>query len=437
MTGTFHVMTDLISAPSDGGSPFGAPTADDLARRDSLRRMKALATSLLIIAALVFVVAKINEENGTWVGYIRAVAEAAMVGAIADWFAVTALFRHPLGLPIPHTAIIPKRKDDIGKSLGDFVESNFLTADVIDQRLRGAEIGRRAGEWLADGAHAQRAAGAMSDVLRGALEVLDDAEIQRGLEQVVQSRIDSVDAAPLLGKVLDATIVGGHHQRLLDAVLVGVARFIREDRATLQKLTYQASPRWVPEGIDNRVLDKASAAVLRLVDAISSSPNHEARRAFDEQARALATRLHDDPALAAKGDELKAELLAHPEVRSWIDSLWSEAKRALLAAGDDEHSELRRRVTRSLRQFGERLAGDPELQAKVDAWVSQAAAHLVSNYRTEVSDIISSTVEKWDADATSNKIELQVGRDLQFIRINGTVVGGIAGFVIHAVGQLL
>jgi uncharacterized membrane-anchored protein YjiN (DUF445 family) len=169
---------------------------------------------------------------------------------------------------------------------------------------------------------------------------------------------------------------------------------------------------------------------------IAASPHHEVRRTVDQRAREFAARLHDDPALTAKGDELKAELLAHPEVRSWIDSLWSQTKQALLSASDDKDSELRQRVTRSLQQLGTRLATEPELQAKVDAWVSQAVAHLVANYRTEVSDIISSTVAKWDADATAEKIELQVGRDLQFIRINGTVVGGLAGLVIHAVGQL-
>lgn len=399
--------------------------------------MKALATSLLVIAALIFVVAKLNEGTGTWVGYVRAVAEAAMVGAIADWFAVTALFRHPLGLPIPHTAIIPRRKDDIGKSLGDFVESNFLTTEVIDQRLAGAEIAKRAGVWLADEAHAARAGGSMADVMSGVLEVLDDDEIQRGLEQVVQARIDAVDAAPLLATVIDATVEGGHHQRLLDAVLTSLGGFMEDNRDTFQQRIYQESPWWVPEGIDDRVLDKIYTAVGRFMTDISSSPHHEVRHTIDQRARSFATRLRDDPALAAKGDELKAELLAHPEVRGWIDSLWSEAKRALLAAGEDEQSELRRRLAGSLQQLGQRLATEPELHAKVDAWVSTAVGHVVTNYRAEVSDIISSTVEKWDADATSDKIELQVGRDLQFIRINGTVVGGLAGFVIHAIGQLL
>ncbi len=399
--------------------------------------MKAVATTLLVVAAGVFVVAKLNEDSGAWVGYVRAVAEAAMVGALADWFAVTALFRHPLGIPIPHTAIIRKRKDDIGRSLGDFVESNFLTAEVIDDRLRGAAIGRRAGEWLADPAHAERAAGAMADVVRGALEVLDDDEIQRGLENVVQSRVDAVDAAPLLGKVLEATVEGGHHQRLLDSVLVSLARFMEDNRLTFQERIYQESPWWVPEGIDDRVLDKIYTAVGRFMNDISASPHHEVRRTVDQRAREFSARLHSDPSLAVKGEELKAELLAHPEVRRWIDSLWSEAKRALVDAADDEHSELRQRVAASVQQLGTRLSTEPELQAKVDAWVAQAAGHLVANYRAEVSDIISSTVEKWDAESTADKLELQVGRDLQFIRINGTIVGGLAGFLIHAVGQLL
>ncbi|MFT6391323.1 MAG: uncharacterized membrane-anchored protein YjiN (DUF445 family) [Ilumatobacter sp.] len=399
--------------------------------------MKRFATGLLVVAAIVFVAMKVIGPSGTWAGYVQAIAEAAMVGAIADWFAVTALFRHPLGLPIPHTAIIPTRKDDIGQSLGDFVESNFLTTEVIDQRLRGAEIGKRAGAWLADDTHAERAADAMADVLRGALEVLDDTEIQKGIERVVQSRIDAIDAAPLFGKVLDATVEGGHHQRLLDSVLVGLSGFMADNRATFQRRIYEESPSWVPKGIDDRVLDKIYTAIGRFMTDIAASPNHEVRQTVDQRARDYAARLRDDPALTAKGQELKVELLAHPEVRSWIDSLWSQAKQALLTASDDKDSELRLRVTESLKELGTRLATEPELQAKVDAWVSQAVAHLVENYRTEVSDIISSTVEKWDADATAEKIELQVGRDLQFIRINGTVVGGLAGLVIHAVGQLL
>ena len=360
-----------------------------------------------------------------------------MVGALADWFAVTALFRHPLGLPIPHTAIIPKRKDQIGRSLGDFVESNFLTAEVIDERLHGAEIGRRAGEWLAEPAHAVRAGDALADVVRGGLEVLDDDEIQAGLEHFVRARVQATRVSPVVGRVLDLTIEGGHHQRLLDAILVGVSGFLDDNRGTFRRRLDEESPWWVPDGIDDRVFAKIYDVVGRFITDVRATPDHELRASVDVRAADFARRLRDDPVLHAKGEELKQELLDHPEVRRWIESLWGETKRGMLLAVDDPDSELRRRIVSSTQRLGQRLATEPDLQRKIDDWVAAALTHLVANYRAEVSEIIASTVAKWDADATATKLELQVGRDLQFIRINGTVVGGLAGFVIHAVGQLL
>jgi len=426
-------MTLLDVAPPTGSTM----SFDDMQRARALRRMKLVATSLLVIAAIVFVIAKVNEDSGAWVGYVRAVAEAAMVGALADWFAVTALFRHPLRLPIPHTAIIPKRKDQIGRSLGDFVESNFLTAEVLDERLHGAEIGRRAGEWLADPTHAERAGEALADVVHGGLEVLDDDEIQAGLEHFVRARVQATHVSPVVGRVLDLTIEGGHHQRLLDAILVGVGGFLDDNRGTFRRRLNEESPWWVPDGIDDRVFAKLYDVVGRFITDVRATPDHELRASVDVRAADFARRLRKDPELHAKGEELKQELLDHPEVRRWIESLWGETKRGMLVAVDDPDSELRRRIVSSTQRLGQRLATEPELQRKVDDWVASALAHLVANYRAEVSEIIASTVAKWDADATATKLELQVGRDLQFIRINGTVVGGLAGFVIHAVGQLL
>lgn len=427
-------MTGTITATS-ASTHIDAP--GDIERRADLRRMKGVATALLLGAAAIFVVAKLNEDSGTWVGYVRAVAEAAMVGALADWFAVTALFRHPLGIPIPHTAIIRRRKDDIGRSLGDFVESNFLTSEVIDERLQGAEIGRRAGEWLADPAHAERAGDAIADVLRGGLEVLDDDEIQAGLEHFVRARIDATQVSPLLGRTVELTVEGGHHQRLLDAVLGGVGTFLDDNRGTLRRRLHEESPWWVPEGVDDRVFEKIYDVVGRFITDVRSSPNHELRGSVDVRAADFARRLRDDPELHAKGEAWKQEILDHPEVRRWIESLWGEMKRGMLSAADDRDSELRRRIVGSVQRLGLRLATEPELQRKVDEWVASALGHLVANYRSEVSEIIASTVERWDAEATADKLELQVGRDLQFIRINGTIIGGLAGFVIHAVGQLL
>ena len=198
--------------------------------------MKAFAAGLLVLAAVVYVVARAYEDDGAaWVGYVRAGAEASMVGALADWFAVTALFRHPLGLPIPHTAIIPRRKDQIGRSLGEFVQGNFLTHEVLTERLAGVHVGQRLGRWLAVPEHAERAAAALTDAMRGAIEVLDDRDVQDALGGLVERRLRETEVAPLLGKAVDLTVEGGHHQRLLDAVLNGLSSFLDENRGTLAR----------------------------------------------------------------------------------------------------------------------------------------------------------------------------------------------------------
>ncbi len=409
----------------------------DVDRAAGLRRMKVVATGMLVVVAAVYVVARGNDSGASWIGYVRAAAEAAMVGALADWFAVTALFRHPLGIPIPHTAIIPRRKDQIGRSLGEFVEGNFLTQDVLGERLADAAIGRRLGAWLAQPDNARRAADGLADALRGTLEVLDDTEVQAGLERVVESWVRTTPAAPMLGRAIDLAIEGDHHQRLLDAVLVGIGGFLEDNRITFRGRLETESPWWIPESIDDRIFEKIYSAVHRFIVDVGADADHEMRHTIDRRVSAFAVRLQNDPTLLAKGEELKDEMLAHPDVREWLASLWGEAKRAMITAAGDERSELRVRMTSSLRHLGERLAVDEELQHKVDDWVQRSVGYVIDHYRSEVSDVIASTVERWDGDTTSRKMELQVGRDLQFIRINGTIVGGLAGVVIHVVGNVL
>jgi uncharacterized membrane-anchored protein YjiN (DUF445 family) len=408
---------------------------DDL-KRVQLRRMKRIATGLLVFAAGVYIVFRWLEESQTWAGFVRATAEAAMVGALADWFAVTALFRHPLGLPIPHTAIIPKRKDQIGASLGDFVRDNFLTPDVLDERLRHAQVGKRLGSWLAEPANSRTAGTALADALQGALEVLDDAEVGGAVEHLVRRQVEQTTAAPLAGTAVDIALEGGHHRRLLTAAFRGLDGFIDEHRTTFRQRLTEESPWWVPEAVDDRIFDKVVGGVHRFLADVGNDPDHEVRRAIEDKVRAFADRLRTDPKMLARGEELKLELLDHPDVRAWIASLWGEMKAATLAAAGDVDSDLRRRLAAALQRLGERLSTDPELQAKVDDWVRRASGHVVERYGHEVSGFISGTVERWDADATAERMELQVGRDLQFIRINGTIVGGLAGLAIYTVSQV-
>jgi uncharacterized membrane-anchored protein YjiN (DUF445 family) len=398
--------------------------------------MKLVAVGLLGAASVLFVVARAAQDGRPWVGYVRAFAEAAMVGALADWFAVTALFRHPLGIPIPHTAIIANRKDQIGRSLGEFVQGEFLSRDVLVDRLAGLGVARRLGGWLSEPGNASRAGDAAADALHGLLEVLDDRDVQDALEHLVERRVRATPIAPVVGRAVDLAVEGGHHQRLLDSVLVAVRNFLDDNRGVLREKLDRESPWWVPEPIDDRIFAKIFDGVHSFLGEVAGHPEHEVRHALDDRIVAFADRLRTDPALVAKGEELKEELLAHPDFRAWLATLWAEIKRSLIVASADPASELRIRLDVGLARLGERLCTDAELQHKVDSWVERAVAHLAEEYRDEVAGLISSTVERWDADATSRKMELQVGRDLQFIRINGTLVGGLAGLVIHTAGEL-
>jgi uncharacterized membrane-anchored protein YjiN (DUF445 family) len=408
--------------------------ADDVRAAD-LRRMKRAATGLFVFVAVVFLVSRaLSDELGA-LDYVAAFAEAAMVGALADWFAVTALFRHPLGLPIPHTAIIPRRKDQIGASLGEFVETNFLTRELLDERLARARVGGRLGEWLAAPDHAERASAAAADALHGAVDVLDDEAISGTVGGMVERRLREFSVAPLVGKAIDIGIDRGHHRRLLDSVLTGLAGFLEENRDTFRARLQDESPWWVPEQIDDRIFAKIFKGVQSFLADVRADPDHPVRESINARLEAFATRLRDDPELIAEGEEVKEEILDHPAVRAWIGSIWGELKTTLLAATGDRESELRRRMATGLAQLGEKLRDDPELQHKVDSWVASAAGYVVDNYRGEVSKMIASTVERWDANETSRRMELQVGRDLQFIRINGTIVGGLAGLVIFLISR--
>jgi uncharacterized membrane-anchored protein YjiN (DUF445 family) len=267
--------------------------------------------------------------------------------------------------------------------------------------------------------------------------VLDDDEVQDGLERIVRTRVDATPAAPLIGKAIDVSVEGGHHQRLLDAVLIGLRGFLDDNRETFRRRLDDESPWWVPEPIDDRIFQKIYDAVGRFLTEVGGNPAHEVRHSIDQRVVAFAERLKDDPELLAKGEELKRELLEHPEVRRWLESLWLGMKRGITEAATDADSELRSRMTTSLQRVGERLADEPDLQRKVDTWVERTVAYVVDHYRNEVSDLIATTVERWDGESTARKMELQVGRDLQFIRINGTLVGGLAGVLIHLVSELL
>ncbi len=424
-----------VDQPADSLAA-ASPFVMDATRAADLRRMKMMATSLLVIAAVIFVVARRLEVDGNAWGYVRATAEAAMVGALADWFAVTALFKHPLGVPIPHTAIIQKRKDEIGASLGAFVQDNFLTRSVITERLREANLAERLGRWLSEPDNATLVGDQSAAVVRGVTEVLQDEVIQSGIEAVVVERAKSVKVAPIMSRVVDAAIIGDHHQSLLEGVLSGLGTFMEDNRESFRHRLTQESPWWVPEPIDDAVFDKIYTGVRRFLTDIGDDRNHEMRVDIDRRTARLAEELRTSPAMIERGEALKQEFLEHPEVRAWSATLWKRIKVGLLEAAESPDSELRQRLDEALTEAGRSLSADPELRAKIDTWIVDAVGYVADQFRGEVADLIATTVQRWDTEETAERLELQVGRDLQFIRINGTLVGGAAGFLIHALSEL-
>ncbi|MFJ6565912.1 DUF445 domain-containing protein [Streptomyces sp. NPDC091292] len=418
---------------------IGAFTPADEERRRGVRRMKTTATGLLLLVAVVYVLAKWagNSGAGAWTGYVAAAAEAGMVGALADWFAVTALFRHPLGLPIPHTAIIPNKKDQLGASLGDFVGENFLSEDVVRTRLRAVGIGSRLGAWLAEPEHADRVTAELATALRGALTVLRDSDVQAVVGEAVTRRADAQEIAPGIGKMLEKVVADGGHKRVVDLLCVRAHDWLVEHGDSVMDAVQGGAPGWTPRFVDRKVGDRVYRELLRFVTEMRDMPEHPARGAVDRFLADFASDLQSDTDTRARVERLKGEVLARGEVQDLIASTWSAVRSMIVAAAEDERSELRLRVRASLLSLGSRMSTDPRLQAKVDGWVEGAAVYVVTTYRDEITSLITDTVASWDADHTSKKIEAHIGRDLQFIRINGTVVGSLAGLVIFTVSRAL
>jgi uncharacterized membrane-anchored protein YjiN (DUF445 family) len=412
------------------------PAAPD--QRRGLRRVYSLATARLGAAAGGYQVGSRAEDGGpAWVGYVRAAAEASMVGALADWFAVTALFRRPLGLPIPHTAIIPTRKDQLGAGLGDFVGTHFLSEQVVRDRLKSVGVAARVGGWLTEPDHARRVTDEAATALRGAIEVLRDDDVRAVLEQALLPRLLEAPVGPPLGRLLTRVVEDRAHEGVLQLAIDQVNRWLAQNEDVVVDAVARQAPAWSPRFVDEAVALRVYREVVRVAGEVQRDPEHPLRRSVDRFLAQTGRDLQDDLETIHRAEQLKAGLLAHPAVRAAAGDLAGSVRAALLEAVANPDGELRRRAAAGVASFGDRLSSDDRLRAKVDGWLEDAAAYLVTTYRDELTATITETVNRWDGEETARKVELAVGRDLQFIRINGTLVGGLAGIGIHALTQLL
>ena len=405
------------------------------ARRLTAARRRA--TALLVAVTALFIGVSAAGAHGTLLGYVQAAAEASMVGGIADWFAVTALFRRPLGLPIPHTALIVERKDQFAATLGQFVQENFLNADVLAERIRAVKLVPRLADWLTDKTNAVRLAGHAADFVVTVTEALRDEDVQGVITAELTRVVNAVEVAPLAGRALRVVITEGQHTELFNTIVYAADRYLGDHYPELRERFEGESPRWVPDAVYRRVFDRIYNRLRQRLVAMAADPDDEARHQFEAWIAGLPSRLETDPELRERGERLKRDVLGSAGLRDWSGSLWQKAKDTLRTQAADPESELHRRLTEALVALGLRIGSDRRLQDGLERMVESAARALADQFHDELAGLVTGTIERWDAAETSSQLELLLGHDLQYIRINGTVVGAGVGLALHAIVQAL
>lgn len=401
--------------------------------------MRAVATGLLFVMAATYLAARVYAPVHPAIGFIKAFAEAAMVGGMADWFAVTALFRHPLGIPIPHTAIIPNNKDRIGDTLADFLKKNFLTPQVVARRMGAIDIAGAAGRFITEaperGGRLKEGASRLAADMLGAL---DPERLGGMVKGAISTRIGELNLAPLLGQALAAAISEGRHRPLLDGIVRWAAKTLDSNDDVIRDIVHaQAGSvlRWT--GLDETLANKIIDGLNKMLGEMAEDPEHKLRAKAEEGLAHLAIDLQDDPKMQARVAELRDEIMRNPAMRRWIDGLWEAARAAMLRAARDPDAVLAGKVGDMARQLGETLQSDAELRATINRFARRTVVGIAASYGDQIVKLVSETIRGWDAQTVTDRVEGAVGRDLQYIRINGTVVGGLVGLTLHAIDMWL
>lgn len=417
---------------------LGQSEKERYAERDAeLRQMRTIATGLLLVMVVLFVLGSHLEttRQAHW-GFLRAFAEAGMVGGIADWFAVTALFRHPLGIPIPHTAIIPRNKERIGRTLANFLRGNFLTSKVVARRVQRMDVAGAVGRFLASpsGGEGRMRMGA-SRLIGDVVTALDDERLGNVAKDALRSQLEKLDIAPLLGQMLQAMINERRHMLVLDGVVKWAAKTLEANEDVIRAMVEERAGsilRWT--GLDDRLSNAILNGLHKLLGEMAEDPDHPLRAKGEEGLAALAEGLRNDPDLQAKVNHWKGELLNNPAIGKWIDSVWQQGRKGLLKAARDPDAAMAGKFGEALIQLGASLQEDPKLKGQINRFARRAIVGTTENYGDNIVALVSDTIANWDASTLTGRVENAVGSDLQFIRINGTLVGGMAGIVIHAIG---
>ncbi|WP_229419322.1 DUF445 domain-containing protein [Pseudoduganella dura] len=409
------------------------PSRDPLLR---LRRIRRIATCLLAAMAGVFVTARLLQPDYPWLGFVAAFAEAAMVGGLADWFAVTALFRHPLGLPIPHTAIIPRNKDRIGANIAEFLEHNFITPEVVRNELKDVDFAGTCARWLVDDTNNRAVAERIVGTIPAVLNMIEDRDAASFVGGTLASSLKDVRLAPLMGQVLSVLVANGQHVRLLQKVLGLVAAALEENRGYIRQKVHDHSPKWIPKMVDEKFFERLMDGIGSILDDMADEDG-EWRARFHDAITELIAKLEESPEYEQKLRALLTRGLTHPLFREYVSGVWGDIRIRLLAASESPESRLLLRTQGALRIFATALEQNATVRAKLNEWLKSFAAEAIVERRGLIVAVVQKVIDKWDAETISQKLELQVGSDLQFIRINGTLVGGVVGVLLYSISLLL
>jgi uncharacterized membrane-anchored protein YjiN (DUF445 family) len=402
------------------------------------RGMKALATGLLVFMAIVFAVTRALQPQYPWLGYVKSFAEAAMVGGLADWFAVTALFRHPLGLPIPHTAIIPRNKDRIGEALANFIRENFLVPAVVARRMQKLDVAGAAGRFLQTPAgEGTRIRAGASRLIADIFESLDDERLGGIVKGAISSRLRSTEVSPLFGHALASAINEDRHVPMLEAAIRWTARALDANEQLIRDMVRKKA-NWVLKlaGLDERLANAVIDGLRKLTVEMSTDPSHPVRVKIEEALAQLANDLQTRPETRERVESIKDQLLDNKSVSLWLDALWQKGREAIIRAARNPDAVLAGKLGEVLKSMGGTLEKDPRIRAAINQFARRAAVGMAASYGSSIVTLVSETVRGWDAQTVTNRLEAAVGRDLQYIRINGTLVGGLVGLILHLLDTL-
>jgi uncharacterized membrane-anchored protein YjiN (DUF445 family) len=410
---------------------------NDEAKRNQLRKYKAFATGLFVLMAVIFIITTILQKNNNshWMGYVRAFSEAAMVGALADWFAVTALFRHPLGLPIPHTNLIENSKQRLGDNLGSFVVSNFLSPQNIRPYIQKLKISGFVGEWLGKEKNQEVLIKNLSDIVLDILNKLDDSEVSNFISKKVSEMTDNIQLNKIVGNGIGYILEKNDHQRIITNLSAQIKNYVTENEEMIKDRVKKGSYTFIPSFVDNKIADKIASGLADFFKEIEEDSQHEIRNLITKKIHEFSIDLKEDLKWNDEFKTIKNDLLKGDKLEEYSNDIWISIKNTLKKELQEDQSSLKNYLSKNLNEFSENLKTDENFQNKIDHWVRVTAYKYILKNTHQFGDLISSTVGNWQGKELSEKLELEVGKDLQFIRVNGTLVGGLVGLIIYTIAN--